>query len=786
MQKHLCVRDVDFTFAARQEGEERSGSDGENGDGRTLSGYAAVFNAGTTINSYEGRFEETIAPGAFRKTLRERKPIMQWDHGRDTRVGSTPIGVYTSLVEDERGLKVEGRLFSNDMVEPVRQAIQAEAVTGMSFKFQVTRDKWTDNAGVVVRDQELYDLLYDAGERGPLVREVQEVKLYEAGPVSTPAYSQTSVGLRSAEMTDEDRKAFVEECVRTSSAERHSPECNGMAEASAECNMPHLHGASRNTELPSESVVPVVETEERTEPEGAALEGTPEGHTNEEQTARVEEPVAHNNSRKASVPMDVMTIEEREVRRGEIRTRLSEIDNEHSGAELPSEIRSEWDDLNREFEEHCKAIKAASERIARLRELAEDESTHDSTPVASTSSSSRRGAPAFNRERNVSSIYDLGAIRNSARSVDELGGLYRDNAMRAIEVSRFPGVENREDAQERAAHLLDNVDDKQGTLARRMLATGSPVYERAFGKVASQLHENGLSSEERAALAVGAGGTGGYAVPFQLDPTVILTNNGRINPLRSVARQVQIVGKEWQGITSAGVTVTRSAEAAEVGATDPTLAQPTVKAERVTGFVTYSMEVEQDWSQMRSEVTSILADAKEEEESTSFFTGDGIAPNANGILATLSTGSNVSVAATGLFAVGDVYALEQALPPRFRANAVYMANHVIYNKIRQFGVADSHALWERIGNGMPAELLGRPAHEASAMPSTNAALDRFLLYGDFRQFLIVDRIGMNVELVPHILGSNRRPTGQRGLLAVWWNNSKVLVDNAFRVLDGTQ
>ena len=47
-------------------------------------------------------------------------------------------------------------------------------------------------------------------------------------------------------------------------------------------------------------------------------------------------------------------------------------------------------------------------------------------------------------------------------------------------------------------------------------------------------------------------------------------------------------------------------------------------------------------------------------------------------------------------------------------------------------------------------------------------------------------LGMNVELVPHILGSNRRPTGQRGLLAVWWNNSKVLVDNAFRVLYGTQ
>lgn len=762
MQKHLCIRDVDFTFAAPETDEERSGDGAAVGDGRTLSGYAAVFNTGTTINSWEGRFEESIAPGAFRKTLRERTPIMQWDHGRDTRVGSTPIGVYNSLVEDERGLKVEGRLFSNDVVEPVRQAIEAQAVRGMSFKFAVTRDQWTDKDGVAVKGQELYELLYDAGERGPLQRTIQEVKLFEAGPVSTPAYSQTSVGVRSADqMTDEDRMAFIEECVRTSSEEE--PE-------------------SRTEELPAESVVPEAETdEERVEPEGAAPKGTPEGHAKEEaQPTRVEEP-ATSSTRKASVPMDeIMTIEEREARRGEIRTRLSEIDREYSGAELPQDIRSEWENLNREFEEHGRSIADARARAERLRELAGDEVNDDAPPAMPQRG---RTSPSFNRGRSNQDIYDLSAIRNSARSVDELGGLYRDNAMRAVEVSRFPGVSNREAAQERAAYLLDNVDDKHGTLAKRMLVTGSATYERAFGKVAAQLHENGLTSEERAALAVGAGGTGGYAVPFQLDPTVILTNDGRINPLRSVARQVQITGKEWQGITSAGVTVSRSAEAAEVAATDPTIAQPTVKAERVTGFVTYSMEVEQDWSQMRSEVTAILADAKEEEEAQAFFLGDGIAPNANGIITTMDSGSVVETVGNNVFAEADVYALQNALPPRFRGNGVFMAANGVYNQIRQFAAADGHDLWERIGNDRPAQLLGRPALEASEMSeATTTSGAKILLHGDFRHFLIVDRVGMNVELVPHILGSNRRPTGQRGLLAVWWNNSKILVPNAFRLL----
>lgn len=779
MQKHLCVRDVDFTFTPPPAEEERSGDEAVQGDGRTLSGYAAVFNAATTINSWEGRFDETIAPGAFRKTLRERTPIMQWDHGHDSRVGSVPIGVYQTLVEDERGLKVDGRLFANDVVEPVRQAIEAQAVRGMSFKFQVTRDKWTDNAGVVVRDEELFNLLYDAGERGPLNREIQEIKLFEAGPVSSPAYNQTSVGVRSAEqMTDDDRKAFVEECVRTS-AVRHTPECEGKAEAVEGCNMPNLH---RTEELPDESVVPVAETdEERAEPEGAAPEGTPEGHV-EVPVQKASKP-STPSTRKASVPMDVMTTEERRVRRDEIRSRLADIDSQYSGAELPSDIRQEWDELNVEFENHGRAIHSAEQRAEQLRALAEAEEAATDGPPVTPTRSARPGAPSFQRSRDVAGIYDMAALRNQARSPEEMGGLMRDNALRAVETSRFPGVQNREAAQERATWLLENVDTKDGALARRMLQTGSPVYERAFGKVAANLTENGLSNEERAALAVGAGATGGYAVPFQLDPTVILTNDGRINPLRAVSRQVQITGKEWQGITSAGVTVSRSAEAAEVAATDPAFAQPTVKAERVTGFVTYSMEVEQDWSQMRSEVTSILADAKEEEEATSFFLGDGNAPNANGIITTLAGGSILETIGNNVFAEADVYALQDALPPRFRQNAVFMGANGVYNQIRQFAAADGHDLWERIGNGRPAELLGRPALEASEMSAaTTTSGAKILLHGDFRNFLIVDRVGMNVELVPHILGSNRRPTGQRGLLAVWWNNSKVLVDNAFRVL----
>jgi hypothetical protein len=53
----------------------------DHGDGLTMQGTAAVFNDPTLIDSFEGRFWEQLAPGSFRKTLSERTPKLQFDHG---------------------------------------------------------------------------------------------------------------------------------------------------------------------------------------------------------------------------------------------------------------------------------------------------------------------------------------------------------------------------------------------------------------------------------------------------------------------------------------------------------------------------------------------------------------------------------------------------------------------------------------------------------------------------------------------------------------------------------
>ncbi|TKG58891.1 phage major capsid protein [Prauserella endophytica] len=476
---------------------------------------------------------------------------------------------------------------------------------------------------------------------------------------------------------------------------------------------------------------------------------------------------------------DTMTVEERAARQSEIRARLAEIDHEHNGAELPEEVRSEWDELNEEHDLHERAIADAQARRERLQAIADN-------PAATERVNNRQAGLGVSRSvRRPENIYDLSEIRNQARSIDELPQLYRDNAMRAVESARFPGAKNREAAQTQVERLLDSVDDEQGTLARKILVTGSPTYDRAFGKAMVQLSTMGLTAEEQRALALGTDSAGGFAVPFQLDPTVILTSNGQVDPIRQVARVEQIVGKTWQGITSAGITVSRAAEAGEAGDNSPTLAQPEVTPTRVQGFVPFSVEIDQDWAAMRSEITTMLGEAKAEEEASSFFLGDGTGNNPFGVVTTLNSSSHVDAAGEGV-AVGDIYATEEALPPRFRSRAVWMANRSIYNKVRQLDTQGGANLWVRLAAGLPPELIGYPAYEASAMDGTiNPAVtgtNLVLLFGDFSKFLIVDRVGMSVELVPHLFGANRRPTGQRGIYAIWRNSSKILSDNAFRLL----
>lgn len=471
---------------------------------------------------------------------------------------------------------------------------------------------------------------------------------------------------------------------------------------------------------------------------------------------------------------------------GELVARVQELEAEFGVQPFSPEAREEYAAIR---EARAEIAEWQTEYEARQAYLAEQ------AKAGRTEGSPRYAAPTIMRSKLPDELTDLSEYRARTNSEESMVSLMRDGAKKLSEQAVYPHERATEKGTVEHIHKLlathDGGDPEQGvapgSLARRILATGSALYSRGFGKYISG---KPLTSQEQAAInTVGTTTTGGFAVPYQFDPTLILTSDGATNPLREISRVEQILGNTWKGISSAGITITRGP--AESTAVDPktvTLAQPEVTVQPVKAEVQFSVEAGEDWPRLQSEVARIFQDAKDREEALSFVTGVGTTVYPGGIAATLDPSSYVATADTSApiaLALGDLFTLRSALPPAFRSGARYLAEDAIYGLIRQLGagaVGDAAVWTYGIADGDPDRLLGKPAHEASAMAGDMTEENLVLIYGNFQFFLIAEKIGMTVELDPHVRDTNGKWTGDRALLMHYRNSSVILADNAFRAL----
>lgn len=502
-----------------------------------------------------------------------------------------------------------------------------------------------------------------------------------------------------------------------------------------------------------------------------------------------------------------LTRDERMRRVAEIEQWIRDQNAEFADDAFPPEVRESWVRNSAELEEHKRVLAELASRDERLKAIG----TEGRSAEEGLAFPEARGGPMIISRMNENEVFDVSNLRVSAFNP---GGAHRelaDRAKRAVELQRsFPRADNRtpgvslksrEAAQAHVEELINRDDQETSYISKRILTTGNPDYVSAFAKTVysalrGQSHVIYTEREERAIEAVRAmaaltGSAGGFAVPYFLDPTVVPTSNLSVNPYRAICRVETIPGNEWRGVTSAGVTAAYGAEASESSDNSPTLAQPAIIVQRASCFVPVSIELTQDWAGLQSELANLIQDSKDDLEAVQFTTGAGTTVFPQGLItgatSTLNTGG------AGTFAIADLYSLEQAVPPRFRPRAQLIGNRFYWNKIRQFDTAGGAGLWVFLpagldndiprGGNLGVQVLGYGANEASAMSSTLATGQSALVMGDPRYYVIVDRVGMDIEVIPHLFGAaNRFPTGQRGFFAFWRNKAAVLDPNAFRVL----
>jgi HK97 family phage major capsid protein len=340
-----------------------------------------------------------------------------------------------------------------------------------------------------------------------------------------------------------------------------------------------------------------------------------------------------------------------------------------------------------------------------------------------------------------------------------------------------------DDAAKERMHELVELDNKHAaSIARHMLLTGSPEYHDEFRDYVKS-RGTLVGDAMRAAMSL-TNDNGGYMVPFTLDPTIILTNAGIIDPLRQISTIKTITTDTWNGVTSAGVNAEWLAEGAEAADKSPTFGQPTITPQKAAAWVFGSYEVLAD-SGFANELGRLLADAKARLEGAAFATGN-TAGQPYGVVTGVAavTASIVTSTTNGVYGVGEVYRVSDALRPRDAAQASWIANKKIFSLTRQFDTAGGSAFWANLGMAVPQQLLGQPIYQASSMTGSVTTSANVLLAGNFSEFYIVDRVGMSVLYEPMVksTGSNR-PTGQAGWFAFWRVGSDVVDPDAFRLLN---
>jgi HK97 family phage prohead protease len=191
-------------------------ADGEN-ELQKIRGTIPYFDPddpGTEFELWPGAVER-IMPGAFARAAEEDDVVGLFNHDPNLVLGRTSAKTLR-LTDHETGLDYEIDPPDTQVSRDLQESLRRGDVNGSSFAFIATDAQWVRSDG---KD----------------VREIRGVQLFDVSPVTYPAYSAASAGLRSAE-----RERLKAEWQDWDAAERSAVQATVDADAAARERALHL------------------------------------------------------------------------------------------------------------------------------------------------------------------------------------------------------------------------------------------------------------------------------------------------------------------------------------------------------------------------------------------------------------------------------------------------------------------------------------------------------------------------------------------------------------------
>lgn len=185
-----------------------------------FTGHASVFNSRALISGWMGEWIEEVAPGAFRKTISEADIRMLINHDENLLLARNRAGTLR-LKEDKIGLATDADMAPTSYALDLAISLGRGDISQMSIAFEVVKETWD----------------YDSE---PMVRTIEEIRLWDVSVVTYPAFTETDASLRSAgfetlcrslKFDKEQERRFLQHLVTGQSDPEFAPSLEAAGEA---------------------------------------------------------------------------------------------------------------------------------------------------------------------------------------------------------------------------------------------------------------------------------------------------------------------------------------------------------------------------------------------------------------------------------------------------------------------------------------------------------------------------------------------------------------------------
>lgn len=334
------------------------------------------------------------------------------------------------------------------------------------------------------------------------------------------------------------------------------------------------------------------------------------------------------------------------------------------------------------------------------------------------------------------------------------------------EKSKLAGqVEGLNEKLSEFATFKKQIEDEMLALKRPGAAASNKdveAHKTAYNQFLRKGRDDGLGELQSKALSIGVEADGGYAVPEEIDRSIIdLQRN--MSPMRAVCSQITVGTPDYKKLVNlAGTGSGWVGETAARPATNtPTLAQVAAFMGEIYANPQASQASLDDmFFNAEAWLAAEVAREFNEKEGAAFLSGDGtnkpkgilaytMAQTADGARA-FGTLEKIHSGTAGDFDSDDVLKLIYTLKAAYRQDAQFMMPTLTLFKVRTMKDSTGQYLWRPgLEAGQPSMLNGYGIAENEDMPAIASAANA-VLFGDFKSaYTIVDRFGVRVLRDPY-------------------------------------